>query len=354
MLSWGLRRGNRDRFDPAGIVSRRAKPEDYRVMHEARSFWVAAPGRGEIRAERLPDPSPGDVVVRTSYSGISRGTEALVFQGAVPVSEYDRMRVPFQSGQFPGPVKYGYASVGRVEQGPPELKDRSVFVLYPHQTRYVVPATALYVLPDSVPPARAVLAANLETAINGVWDAGLQIGDRLTVVGGGTVGCLVAWLAARIPGCQVELVDINPRRDTVARALGVRFALPDGASEGADLVIHASGSPAGLDLALRIAGFEATIVEMSWYGTRAVSIALGEAFHAQRLIVKSSQVGTVAASQRSRWDARRRMQLALRLLADPVLDVLITGESAFDELPQVMAELASKPGDTLCHRIRYL
>jgi len=319
----------------------------------ARAFWIAAPGRGEIRDEPLTAPSADEVVVRTLYSGISRGTEALVFQGRVPESEYLRMRAPFQDGRFPAPVKYGYASVGRVEQGAKELLAHDVFVLYPHQTRYVVAAQSVYLLPDGVPPQRAVLAANLETAINALWDARPQVGDRIAVIGAGTVGCLVAWLAGRMPGCDVTLVDVNPRRAGVARALGVPFAEPDAVVEDADLVIHASGSPPGLALALRIAGFEATIVEMSWYGDQAVPLALGEAFHARRLTLKSSQVGTVAASQRARWSARRRMELALWLLADPALDVLITGESAFDELPTVMAQLASAPGDTLCHRIRY-
>ena len=319
----------------------------------ARAFWIAAPGHGEIRAEQLTSPSADEVVVRALYSGVSRGTEALVFQGRVPASEYVRMRAPFQSGDFPAPVKYGYASVGQVEQGPVGLLEQKVFALYPHQTRYVVPAQSVYVLPETVPPHRAVLAANVETAINGLWDARPQVGDRITIVGAGTIGCLVAWLARRIPGCEVELVDINPQRESVARALGVRFAGCDGASGDRDVVIHASGSAAGLDLALRMAGFEATIVEMSWYGNQAVPIALGEAFHARRLTLKSSQVGSVAGSQRARWSTRRRMQLALTALSDPVLDTLITGESEFEALPHVMAELAAAPGNTLCHRIRY-
>lgn len=319
----------------------------------AHAFWVAAPGRGEIRAEQLTAPAADDVVVRALYSGISRGTEALVFQGRVPVSEYQRMRAPFQSGDFPAPVKYGYASVGRVEQGPPELQDRDVFVLHPHQTRYVVPRDSVYVLPPSVPPPRAVLTANLETAINGLWDARPHIGDRISVVGAGTVGCLVAWLARRMAGCQVELVDVNPHRANVAKDLGVGFASPDTAAENADVVIHASGAPSGLSCALRLAGFEATIVEMSWYGDRTVPIALGEEFHARRLTIKSSQVGSIASSQRARWDSRRRMALALSMLGDPAVDVLITGESDFDQLPRVMADLAAGPGDTLCHRIKY-
>jgi 2-desacetyl-2-hydroxyethyl bacteriochlorophyllide A dehydrogenase len=322
-------------------------------MNDARAFWVVAPGRGEIRGEVLPAPAAGDVLVRALYSGISRGTEALVFSGRVPQTEHLRMRAPFQSGEFPAPVKYGYASVGRVEQGPEGLRDRDVFVLYPHQTRYVVPAQAVHLLPDTLPPERAVLAANLETAINGVWDASPHIGDRIAVIGAGTVGCLVAWLAARMPGCEVELVDINPHRSAVARALGVRFTDPTAAAPEADVVIHASGSPAGLELALQVAGFEARIVELSWFGDRAVSLALGGAFHAKRLTLASSQVGSIAAPQRARWDSRRRMKLALRLLADASLDALITGESEFETLPQVMPDLATSPGDTLCHRVRY-
>jgi threonine dehydrogenase-like Zn-dependent dehydrogenase len=292
-------------------------------------------------------------MVRALFSGISRGTESRVFQGRVPPSERQRMTAPFQAGEFPAPVKYGYASVGTIEQGPLELRGQTAFTLYPHQTRYVVPADAVHLVPAEVPAARAVLAANLETAINGVWDATIHAGDRVTVIGAGTVGSLVAWIAGRIPGCDVELVDVNPARAAIARVLGVTFSLPDAARSGADLVVHASGSPAGLQLALRIAGFEATIVEMSWYGDQVVAAPLGEAFHARRLTLKSSQVGSIAASQRARWDARRRMRLALSMLADPALDALITGESAFDDLPQVMAQLANAPGNAIFHRIKY-
>jgi threonine dehydrogenase-like Zn-dependent dehydrogenase len=323
------------------------------MADDARAFWIAAPGLGEIRTEALPSVSADEVVVRALYSGISRGTEALVFRGRVPASEYERMRAPFQAGDFPGPVKYGYASVGLVERGPRELLDRHVFTLYPHQTRYVVPATAVHLLPHDVPPSRAVLAANLETAINGLWDARPQIGDRVVVVGAGTVGSLTAWLAGRIHGCDVELVDINPQRASIAKALGVRFSSGDAISEAADVVLHASGSAAGLDLSLRVAGFEATIVELSWYGDQPVPMALGQAFHARRLTLRSSQVGRVAASQRARWDSRRRMQLALASLTDPALDALVTGETGFESLPQVMAELADGSLDAICHRVRY-
>jgi NADPH:quinone reductase-like Zn-dependent oxidoreductase len=323
------------------------------MSDSAEAFWVAAPGRGEIRPVELPVPAGHEVVVRALYSGISRGTEATVFLGRVPASERDRMRAPFQEGDFPAPVKYGYASVGHVERGPPSLAGRTVFVLYPHQTRYVVPAAAVHVLPDAVPPARAVLAANLETAINGLWDAAPRAGDRITVVGAGVVGCLVAWLAARTAGCRVELVDVNASRSAVADALGVPFALAGAATPGADLVVHASGAPSGLTQALDLAGFEATIVEMSWFGDQMVSLPLGGAFHTRRLTIRASQVGHVAPAQRARWDTHRRMALALSLLADEALDVLISGESAFHDLPDVMVRLTKHPASALCHRIRY-
>jgi 2-desacetyl-2-hydroxyethyl bacteriochlorophyllide A dehydrogenase len=319
----------------------------------ARAFWVTAPGRGEIRDETLPRTSDEDVVVRALYSGISRGTESIVFAGRVPVSERTRMRAPFQSGEFPAPVKYGYSSVGVVEHGPRGLAGRTVFALYPHQTRYAVPVSAVCVVPDRVPPSRAVLAANMETAVNVVWDAQPSAGDRITVIGAGTVGSLVAWLASRITGCDVELIDVNPSRAAIAQTFGIRFAEPRAASHDRDVIIHASGSPAGLAAALDLAAFEARIIEASWFGDQVVPLPLGGAFHARRLTISSSQVGHVAASQRSRWDHRRRMELALQLLENPALDVMISGESAFEELPEVMARLSAAPGDTLCHRIRY-
>ena len=320
----------------------------------AKACWLSEPGRAELRDETLPPLGPGDVQVRSLHSGISRGTETLVFRGQVPVSEYQRMRAPFQSGDFPAPVKYGYNSVGIVEAGPPELLGQAVFCLFPHQSRYVVPADAVHVLPAGVPPERAVLAANLETAINALWDAAPCLGDRIAVVGGGVVGLLVAWLARQMPGCQVELIDTQPERRPVAERLGVAFALPDEARLDADLVVHASGRAEGLATALRLAAFEATVLELSWYGQHPVSVPLGEAFHSRRLTLKCSQVGQVATIQRGRWTYRRRLALALSLLTDPVLDVLITDTASFAELPTVLATLAEAAAPhTLCHRIDY-
>jgi threonine dehydrogenase-like Zn-dependent dehydrogenase len=320
---------------------------------ETLAFWIEAPGRGELRRELIPAPQAREASVRTLYSGVSRGTESIVFGGHVPPGEYERMRAPFQAGEFPAPVKYGYISVGRVVQGPPELVEKTVFCLHPHQQQFVVPSDALYLVPDSVPPARAILAANLETALNGLWDSGAGPGDRIAVIGGGSVGCLTAWLATRIPGCEVELIDINPHRAAIAQALGVKFAQPATARSDADIVLHSSGSAEGLSLAMRIAGFEATVVELSWYGDRGVTVALGEAFHSRRLTLKSSQVGAVGPARRARWSLRRRLELALSLLTAPALDVLINSEGSFEELPQTLERLSHAPGDVIMHRVNY-
>ncbi|VWX55683.1 L-threonine 3-dehydrogenase [Burkholderiales bacterium 8X] len=321
---------------------------------EALACWIEAPGRASLRRSSLPPPRANEACVRSLHSGVSRGTELLVYRGEIPESEFQRMRAPFQEGQFPGPVKYGYANVGEVESGPPELVGRQVFCLYPHQDRYLVPIDALHLLPEGVPPGRAVLAANMETAINALWDAAPGIGDRVAVVGAGVVGLLVAWLASRIPGCEVEIVDIRSDRRQVAERLGIVFAEPATARPGADLVVHASGHPDGLATALRLAAFESTVLEMSWYGRRSVPLPLGEAFHSQRLVLRSSQVGQVAPSQRARWNHRRRLELALSLLREPVLDALITDSAPFQDLPAVLARLSAGDGGTLCQRIDYV
>jgi NADPH:quinone reductase-like Zn-dependent oxidoreductase len=319
----------------------------------AHAFWIREPGFGELRGEALPAPGSDEVLVRTRYSGVSRGTEALVFRGGVPVSQHAAMRAPFQDGEFPGPVKYGYLNVGRVERGPAELVDRTVFCLYPHQDRYVVPAAAVTVVPAAVPAGRAVLAGAVETAVNALWDAGPLVGDRIAVIGAGMVGCCVARLLSGLPAARVQLVDADPARERVAAALGVAFRTPEAADDDCDLVLHVSANPAGLVRALRLVGDEGTVIELSWYGDRTVALPLGEAFHARRLTIRSSQVGAVSPARRARRSHADRMAVALELLADPAFDALVTGESAFAELPEIMPRLASGELPALCHRIVY-
>lgn len=322
----------------------------------ARAWWVTGAGKGEILETPLAGPGSAEhgevVTVEALYSGISRGTESLVFHGRVPKSEYSAMRAPFQEGDFPWPVKYGYSSVGRVVEGPAGLVGETVFCLYPHQNRYRVPASAVTVLPNDLPAERAILAANMETAVNGLWDGAPAVGDRIAVVGLGVVGLLVAWLASRIPGTRVTAIDTNTERRAVAEQLGLAFRSECGADDH-DLVIHASGHPSGLETALGLAGQEATIVEMSWYGDQPVPAPLGAAFHPRRLTLKSSQVGQIVPTRVPRWDYRKRLALALELLQDEALDTLITGECRFDDLPKSMARILIDGRDTLCHRVVY-
>ena len=320
---------------------------------DATAFWITGPGLGEIRAETVRDPEPGEVLVRTVRTGISRGTETLVFRGGVPDELRATMRAPFQEGDFPGPVKYGYLNVGVVEEGRDELLGRTVFSLFPHQSAFVVPAEAVAVVPDAVPAERAVLAGTVETALNALWDAGPLIGDRVTVVGAGMVGCCVARLLARIPEVEVTLVDVDETRATTAQELGVAFTTPGGATGGSDLVFHTSATSAGLQLSLDLLAADGTVIELSWYGDTRVQLDLGGRFHSDRLAVRASQVGVVAAPRRGRHTPAQRRAIALDLLRDPAFAALLTGTSKFEELPQVMADLESGRLPALCHTLTY-
>ncbi|MGY6412305.1 MAG: zinc-dependent alcohol dehydrogenase [Alkalilacustris sp.] len=319
-----------------------------------RALWIEAPGRAALRPMPEPEAGPGMLVLETLFSGISRGTERLVFEGRVPDSEQERMRCPLQEGGFGFPVKYGYCAVGRVIAGPGGLMGRTVFALAPHQSRIACPEGLARPLPEDLPPGRAVLGANMETALNVVWDAGVGPGDRVAVVGAGVVGALVARLCARMPGTDVTLVDIDPSRAGLADRLGCGFAAPGAAPRGlADVVVHASASGPGLAEALALAGPEAVVVEASWHGAGDTGVPLGGAFHSQRLRLVSSQVGRLPPGRAPRWDHARRLDAALALLAgDAACDALVSGETAFSDLPAAYGAILAAPG-TLCHRIRY-
>ena len=324
-----------------------------RTDEVAQALWYSRPGHAEIRREALAPPGADEVRVRALCGAISRGTEALVLAGRVPESEFERMRAPFMAGQFPFPVKYGYATVGRIEGGTDALRGRTVFTLHPHQDLFNVPAGAAILLPENLPPQRAVLAANMETALNAVWDAAPGPADRIAVVGAGVVGSLVAYLCGRFPGAEVTLVDVNPARAELARALGVGFAGPEMAKGDCDLVVHATGNPAGLATALALAGEEATVLEMSWYGDAPVTAPLGGAFHSRRLRLVSSQVGRIAPSHRPRWTHGRRLAAALALLADARLDALLAPAISFQDLPRRLPGILDARSGILCQLITY-
>jgi len=320
----------------------------------AKSLWYAKKGVAELRAAPLPPPGPGQARVRTLFSGISRGTERLVFSGAVGQSERERMRGPMQEGSFPFPVKYGYCATGVVEEGPADLRGRTVFCLHPHQDRFNAPLDALALVPEAVPARRATLAANMETALNALWDGGAGPGDRIVVVGAGVVGLLVASLAARLPGATVTAVDVDTTsRRSILEALGADLAAPDRAPSEADIVFHASASAAGLNTAIACAGPEGTIVEMSWYGDKPVTLDLGGAFHSRRLKLVSSQVGLISTGRRLRWDYRRRRQMALSLLAQPALDALVAEEISFEDAPRELPRIFAPDAQGLAPVIRY-
>ena len=320
----------------------------------AQALWYTGPGQVEIRQESLAPLQTDEVRVRALYGAVSRGTEGLVLAGRVPASEYERMRAPFMGGDFPFPVKYGYATVGRVEQGTESLLGRTIFTLHPHQSLFNIRASAAILLPKDLPPQRAVLAANMETALNGVWDAAPSPADRIAIVGGGVVGSLVAYLCGRLPGADVTLVDVNHGRAELAKAFGVSFATPESAKGDCDLVVHASGNPTGLGTALALAGEEATVVELSWYGNAAVTAQLGGAFHSRRLRLVSSQVGRIAPSHRPRWTHGRRLAAALALLQDARLDLLLAPAVAFRDLPSRLPDILDARSGVLCQPISYL
>jgi threonine dehydrogenase-like Zn-dependent dehydrogenase len=323
------------------------------VRDAARAFWIREPGAGEIRPAALPEPGPEQVLVRALVSGVSRGTETLVFAGRVPPSQYAAMRAPFQEGDFPGPVKYGYLSVGIVEEGPAPLRGQRVFCLHPHQSAYVVPAAAVVPVPEGVPAERAVLAGTVETAVNALWDAPPLVGDRVTVVGAGMVGCCVARLLAGFPGVEVCVVDPDEAKAPVVAALGARFAAPGAATGGQDLVVHASGTGEGLQLGLDLLRPEGTVLDLSWYGDAEVRLSLGGAFHSGRLAIRASQVGTLAPARRGTRSHAERLGLALELLRDPAFDALLTGRSPFADLPTLLPRLAGGELAALCHTITY-
>lgn len=320
--------------------------------HKAHAYWVTENGDGELRPEALPARQDGESLVRTLYSGISRGTESVVHQGRVPERVADLMQAPHQEGDFPGPVKYGYLSVGTVEEGPEELMGKTVFSLHPHQDLYVVPTNALTVIPEDVPAKRAVLTGIVEVAINALWEAGPRLGDRVAVVGGGLVGGVLATLLRKYPLSRLQLVDADPGKRDLAEKLGIGFAGPEDAQDDNDIVFHCSASNDGLKLSLQLAGDDSDVIELSWFADKEVTLPLGEDFHARRLNIRSSQVGAVALPRRHRRSNAERLQEAANQLKDPLFDTFLTSECQFQNLPATLVRLFEEPGG-FCHVVAY-
>lgn len=319
----------------------------------SQSLWYVAPECAEIRSEVLGPLPENRIQVRSIFGALSRGTESLVFKGLIPESEYTRMAAPFMGGKLPFPVKYGYSNVGRIELGPSELIGQLVFSLMPHQSIFQTELANVLVVPTEIPAQRAVLAANMETALNAVWDASPGPGDRIVIIGAGVLGCLIAYLCGYLPGAEITLVDINPEREDIAKKLGVQFSSPELAPKDCDLVIHCSASAAGLSTAIASAGEEATILELSWYGSNKIDVSLGSAFHSRQLTLQSSQVGHISLTRRPRWSNRRRLTTALGMLSDSRLDSLLTDPIRFEDLPSKLPQIFSTQSSALCCLIQY-
>jgi threonine dehydrogenase-like Zn-dependent dehydrogenase len=320
----------------------------------ARALWYTAPGKAELRPEPLIAPLAGEITVRSLYSGVSRGTERLISSGGAGATEYERMRCPLQAGKLPFPVKYGYCAVGLAEGGDESLAGRTVFIMHPHQDIFTAPASMALPVPEGIPPRRATLAANMETALNALWDSGAGPADRIAVIGAGIVGLLVGYLAAQLPGAEVTLVDIDEDRREMAAAMGCRFAAPAAAPSGCDVIFHTSATAQGLATAICCAGLEGALIELSWYGGEGtITAPLGGAFHSHRLKLISSQVGHVSPSRRPRWSGRRRMEAALRLLNAPELDLLLPFDIPFEEAAIQLPELLRPGAPGLPPVIRY-
>lgn len=308
----------------------------------ARAVWFPQARAVELRREALPAAGPGDLRVRAIASAVSHGTEMLVYRGQVPSQM--PLDLPAVRGDFDFPIKYGYASVGWVVQVGARVEGFAtgdlVFVHHPHQTEYVVPATAQQGpepvrLPPELPPEHGVFLANVETAVNVLLDAAPRLGERVVVFGQGVVGLLLTQLTRQAGAGLVIAVDPFSLRRELARAAGADVVLaPDEnlpttirdltGGLGADLVLEASGNPAALDQAIAATAFQGTVVVCSWYGTKPAAIDLGGAFHRRRIRIVSSQVGSIDPTLQARWSFRRRLDLARDLLSTLTLTPLIT------------------------------
>lgn len=316
------------------------------------ALWFEDRHTGKIMEETVPPLAADMCLVKAQFSAISSGTERTVFSGDVPPVLHEEMRCPYMGGSFSFPVKYGYSLVGEVVAGPESLLYKRVHVLHPHQTLAAVRCEDLLVLPENLPPARATLISNLETAITAVWDSGVHVGDRALVAGFGIIGSLVARLLSGIPGTEVYVTDSDPHKTGLATRMG--FALYEPLQHpDLDVAFNASATAEGLQSAIDSLGTEGRVIELSWYGTHDVHLWLGDTFHSRRKAILCSQVSTIPAAMRTRWSRQRRRELAARLLCDPVFDQHISHVVRFEELPEVFDRLLTMPSDCLSILVEY-
>ncbi|HWN99800.1 MAG TPA: zinc-binding dehydrogenase [Blastocatellia bacterium] len=327
------------------------------------SVWFTSPRTVELRAASARPPSSGEVRIEALYSGISHGSEMMVYRGEVPPGLALDATLPTLQGSCTFPVKYGYASVGRVVDIGSDVSGLSegdlVFAFNPHETCYTVPATVVIRLPQKLDPPIGVFAANIETALNSLLDAAPRLGERVVVIGQGVVGLLITQLARRAGASLVITSDLYETRRRLSLSAGADLAVDpstDSLSErvaamtrgtGADVVIEASGQPRALDDAIGIAALEGRVVVVSWYGTKRADLALGSDFHRKRLTLRSSQVSNIDPSLAPRWTVSRRRELAVGYLNELLLDDLISHVLTYDRAAEAYRLIDEQPGDVV-------
>ena len=327
------------------------------------SVWFTSPRTVELRASSVAVPARGEVRIQTLFSGISHGSEMTVYRGDVPASLSLDATLPTLQGTFEFPVKYGYASVGRVIDFGADvtgvLEGDLVFAFNPHETCYTVPAGVVIKLPRELNPRIGIFTANVETALNALLDATPRLGERVLVIGQGVVGLLITQLVRRAGASLVITSDLHESRRQLSQLAGADVTLDPSTERitervhaltggvGADVVIEASGEPRVLDEAIGAAAQEGRVVIVSWYGTKRADLGLGSDFHRKRLMLKSSQVSNLDPSLAPRWTIARRRELAVGYLSELLLDKLITRVLPFERAAEAYRIIDEQPGEVI-------
>lgn len=315
-------------------------------MPSSRSLWHIDAGHSEIRSQNL-DPLPGQILLQSLYSLISLGTEKTIALGGVPGNVYDKMKVPYMEGSFSLPVKYGYSLVARSEEG------QCYHLMHPHQDLVSVNPESLTPVPPGIPPSRAVLVSNMETALTAYWDAGPLKDEKIMIAGFGLIGALTA-LLLRLKGFQdITVYEPDATRTGLARRLGFHTGDPGFDPGPFDLAFHSSGNASGLQHCLEVMGPEGRILELSWYGRQKITLGLGEHFHINRLRIIASQVSSIPRNLQGAWNFAKRKQEVLSLLADPCWDRLEIEEVPFETSPAVFYKIRHSQTKGLTYILKY-
>jgi len=322
-------------------------------MGKVRSLWHLSDSQSVIKENTAQNPSPSFLKIQSHFSLISTGTERLVACGEVPGSVHDDMKVPYMEGAFPFPIKYGYSLVGKVITEGHSMTGKLVHAMHPHQDFCLINESDLFEIHSNIPAQRATLASNLETALTAVWDAQVNIGDRVLIVGFGLIGSLIARLLSFIPAIYFQIIEIDKERIQHAEKLGFPVSAILRKHSKFDIAFHTSATAEGLQTCIDGVGLEGKIIELSWYGKKPVKINMGGSFHSQRKQIISSQVGKLPSKYNARWDMKRRKKVVFELLENALFDQQITHFIKFVDTPTFFADLRAGKAKGLAYCIEY-